>query len=123
MKLIATRNFRNTFAIDLNGDGRITKDENYVKKGTVFHIGKAEEPEALPKQELEQIALLNHAKCVGLASDAKLVKRIEAEVAAEKKAEEKAATAVAAGSNADVVQQLVAALQSLTGKGKKAAAE
>lgn len=121
MKLIATRNFRNTHNIDLDGNGKITADEAFITKGTVFHIGGKKPFDECSKADQAMIALLNHANCVADGENDKAVARVKAELAEEKKVEERAnKTQVAAGSAADLVQQLTAALGQLTGK--KAAA-
>lgn len=122
MKLIATRNFRNTHNIDLDGNGKITADEHFVAKGTVFHIGGKKPFDECSKADQAMIALLNHSKCIADANDEKITARIKAELAEEKKVEQRAAnTAVAAGSAADLVKQLTEALAALSGKGKAAA--
>jgi hypothetical protein len=117
MKLIALRNFRNTHGIDLDGDGKLTQHEKHVHKGATFAIGGAKEFKDLSKADQRIVLELNHAKCVGDATDEKLVKRIAAEVAEDARAEKRAReTTAAAGSNADLVKQLTEALVALTGK-------
>ncbi len=120
MKLIALHNFRNTFAIDLDGNGKLTEDEKFVKQGTVFHIGGPKPFEQCSKADQEKIALLAAAKCVGDAENKKVVETVRAEMkSAEALEKRNASTAVAAGSAADLVKQLTEALVALTGKTAK----
>ncbi len=117
MKLIALRAFRNTHGFDLNKDGVISDHEHHIPKGARFDIGGAKPFEELNKAEQRLVAELNTAKCVGDASDTKLVAKIAAEVKAEAAVEERQKnTAMAAGSSADLVKQLTAALAQLSGK-------
>lgn len=117
MKLIALHNFRNTFAIDLNGDGKLTEDEKFVKKGTIFHIGGTKPFEQCHRADQEKIGLLAAAKCVGDAENKKVVESVKAELKAEEALEKRQVnTAVSAGSATDLVKQLTEALSALTGK-------
>lgn len=124
MKLIATRSFRNTHNIDLNGDGKISADEKFITHGTVFYIGAKLPFAKMTAGDKEMVALLNHARCIGDGDDSKVVEAVKAEVELAKRHEERAAkTQMAAGSAADLIKQLVEALGALqkAAKGPKSA--
>lgn len=109
MKLIALHNFLNTHELEVSTDGEKTTHEKLIPKGAIIYIGEKLEFAKLKASDKELVALLNHAHCIGDANDEKLVKRIQNEVAQEKKVEARqASTAVMAGSTADVIAQLVA---------------
>ena len=86
----------------------------------MFVIGKDKKGESIDDEETlskldknayETIGLLKIAGCVGDATDEKLVKNIQAQAKEDAALEDKAKKAVAAGSNANIVQELVAALK------------
>ena len=90
MKLIALREFRNV--------GRKIKIDNaqhddHVHKGATFEIGAGDEIAKLASPDKELAAQLIYAGFAGDATDAKIVKRVQAEVAAEEKKAKAAATA------------------------------
>jgi hypothetical protein len=117
MKLIALRNFRNNVEprIDL---GKEAQHDDHVHKGAIFIIGTDKagndipEAEDMSKADQRTVGLLKMAGCIGDATDEKLVKRIQKEAAQDEKAlAEAKKSAMAAGSPADVIQQLIAALK------------
>jgi hypothetical protein len=117
MKLIALRSFRNNTEPRIELDG--AKHDNHIHKGAIFSIGIGKDgkdivdADKLSKTDERNIGLLQMSGCVGDATDEKLVKKIQAQVAEEDAAESRAKKSVAAGSNADIVAQLVAALKSV----------
>lgn len=108
MNLIALRNFRNNHELEIEG----AIHEKHVHKGAIFSVGGKKEFKDLTKAEQRIVIELNQSECIGDANNTTLVKRIEAEVKAEKAAEAKAAaTAIAAGSSEDTIKRLIEALK------------
>lgn len=109
MKLIATKDFSRVPALDfIDLPDRI--HENHIHKGATFDVGKAAKFTDLNKTDQQLVAGLVHAGCVGDASDEKVVKAVQAEIAADKKRAENAAKAETASANQAMVAQLTALL-------------
>ena len=84
MQLIAKRAFKNP------GRKLSIKDAlhpDHVHKGATFSIGTEKEVKNLNGDDQKMVLLLNVADCLGDATDEKIVRAVQAEVAAEKKAE------------------------------------
>lgn len=115
MKLIALRDFRNNTNPRLEIEGAVHED--HVHMGAVFTVGtdKAGKDipdfEDLPKAEKELVQLLKGAEAIGDATDEKVLARVKREVAAREKSKAEDNKAKAAGSSADILAQLVAALK------------
>jgi hypothetical protein len=96
MKLIALHNFRNVPALRLKDDGGKTTIENAVHddtihKGATFEIGRAKDLDEMRKTDrpnAEIVAQLFVSGCIGDATDVKIVKAVNDELAAEAKREE-----------------------------------
>lgn len=121
MKLIALRDFANNIGLDpeshdLNHDGQ-------VDKGTVFEIGQGvNDLKTLAKRDKASamlVAQLTAAGCVGDATDAKVVKAVQDEIALDKKREETAKRLNAAADGSALVAQLTALLAKAAGEPAK----
>ena len=92
MKLIALRDFRNI------GGAIEIKDalhDLHIHKGAIFTIGQGNDlvvMKRLDRDSVELIGRLSLANCIGDATDATLVARVEAELADEAKREADRAT-------------------------------
>ena len=80
---------------------------NAIHKGAIFSIGDDKAFDSLPRDEKEIVALLVDSHCVGDANDTELVKRINAEVLAEKRREENVERINLAAAKAALGNQLV----------------
>ncbi len=115
MKLIALKDFRNVPGLELKiADA---EHDNHVHKGAIFDIGNGKTLKDCSKADQVTVAQLTVAGCVGDGTDAKLIKAIEEEVAADEKAAQAAAKANSSASDSALVAQLLAIL-----KGEKAKA-
>ncbi len=113
MKLIAIRDFSNNVPDKL--DIKDALHDRHVHKGAIFTVGDELPFDKLTKPDQALVALLNYSKCVGDATNKDVVARVQAEIAAEKKAAEALkGTERSAGSNADLIAQLIAALKGST---------
>jgi len=120
MNLIALRGFKNNspeiikFAKGheplVDGERVDGRHEGGVHAGARFSIGGDTPLAELPDAYRRVVQALAGAKCVGDASDEKLCKKVDAEVAADKVKQEEASKLVLSGGPADMARQALAAL-------------
>jgi hypothetical protein len=111
MRLIALRGFKNNAKALIKFErGSEPVHADGVHAGAIFTIGDEAPVSELPEAYKYIIGQLAQAKCIGDASDEKLVKRVQAEVKADKARAEEQANLVAAGSHADVARQVASVL-------------
>ena len=83
MKLIATRSFRNIGgAIEIKD----ARHDLHIHKGAIFEIGQGNDIREMTKHDRDSVELIGRlslAGCIGDATDATLVAKVEAELAAE----------------------------------------
>ncbi len=118
MKLIATKDFANVGDLkDYIDEKELKVHPRHVHKGHVFAVGSSDKLKDCTKKEQQLIAQLYVSGSVGDAGDAKVVKSVQDEIAADKRREanDKAAQMRAETSG------LSAALQELLLKAAKTA--
>ena len=107
MKLIALKDFARVQALeDVAIEG--AKHSRHIHKGATFDIGKAEKLKDLTKGDQYLVAQLTVAGCVGDATDEKLVKAVQAEVAAEERSRKAAEEREKLATNSGLAQQIAA---------------
>ena len=85
MKCIVLKSFRNIIGIQVPDAHPM-----HVPKGAIIDIGKGDDIREMKKHDRESVELLGRlsmAGCIGDATDAALVARVESELAAEAKRE------------------------------------
>jgi hypothetical protein len=86
MKLIALKNLARVPAMaDVKIENAV--HERHIHKGAIFEIGTGETLHDLKRDEGTLAALLLKSEAVGYADDPQVVARVQAEIAAEQKAE------------------------------------
>jgi hypothetical protein len=85
MKLIAKAGFRNNIEPPLEIDK--AKNKDHVHKGAIFEYGRGATLKECSQAEQRIIGQLALAGCIADATDSKIVKRIQDEVAQEAKTE------------------------------------
>ena len=91
MKLIAQTDFRNNLEPKPEIPGSPHPD--HIPMGTIFDYGRGEKLADATASEQQTIGLLASLRVIGDASDEKIVKRVQAEVASRKKTAQNIAAA------------------------------
>lgn len=118
MDLIALRDFRRTPDLkDIEVQGAI--HENHIHMGATFSIGTAKELKDLSVRDRQLVAHLAFAKCVGDATDPKVVKAVKEEIAVNERREKNAAKLNAAADSSALVAQLTALVAKAAAAGAK----
>jgi hypothetical protein len=122
MQLIALRDFSRT--PDLKDvEIKDTIHDKHIHKGALFQIGTGKILKDVTPVERTQIATLVFARCVGDATDPKVVQEVKDEILTDKKREENAKRLNAASDSSALVAQLTALLQKAAAEPKAAAAK
>ena len=110
MKLIALKDFRNNFKLEV--DDAVHPD--VVHKGYEFEVGKAKDLAGLRKEDAEAaflVAQLTVARCVGDGSDSKVIEAVKEDILQDKKREANAKKLQQAADGSALMAQLTALLQ------------
>jgi hypothetical protein len=107
MKLIALKDFANNSQFEISSP----LHDRLVHKGATFEIGTGKVLKDLTKADQFLVAQLTVSGCVGDATDSKVVKAVQDDVAADKKREETAAKLNTAASSNALIEQLTVLLQ------------
>lgn len=123
MKLVAIKDFANVRALGLTipeGEEGF-KHAGHVHKGYRFSIGSTEIYDDLKAIEKENVGQLLHARCAILddKDNAKVIAKLDAEVAKERAAAKKLAEAKPAATIADVLQALPKMISAALAEQKK----